>query len=45
MNDDIRGPIEKLTDTHYNSRDGDGEFNWRIIFNTKLPTIIQFYKL
>jgi hypothetical protein len=33
MNDDIRGPIEKLTDTHYNSRDGDGEFNWRIIFN------------
>lgn len=47
-----KGPIEKLTDTHYNSRDGDGEFNWRFIYNVHFINFrsnyllqIQFYKL
>ena len=33
MIEDLKGPVEKYTDVHYNSRDGDGEFNWRFIFN------------
>jgi len=32
MMDDVKGNVEKITDTHYNSRDGDGEFNWRFIY-------------
>ncbi|SBT74771.1 ferlin, putative [Plasmodium malariae] len=26
------------TDTHYNSKDGKGVFNWRIVYNIKIPT-------
>ncbi|GAW78974.1 ferlin [Plasmodium gonderi] len=26
------------TDTHYNSKDGKGMFNWRFVFNIKIPT-------
>ena len=29
--------IEKSTDTHYNSKDGRGEFNWRMKFPIELP--------
>ena len=31
MNDDT-GPIDKLTDTHWNAKEGVAEFNWRIIY-------------
>lgn len=26
------------TDTHYNSKDGKGIFNWRFVYNIKIPT-------
>ncbi|CRG98468.1 ferlin, putative [Plasmodium relictum] len=26
------------TDTHYNSKDGKGTFNWRFVYNIKIPT-------
>ncbi|EUD66600.1 hypothetical protein C922_02921 [Plasmodium inui San Antonio 1] len=26
------------TDTHYNSKDGKGVFNWRFVYNVKIPT-------
>lgn len=29
--------IEKTTDIHYNSEDGNGEFNWRMKFPLRLP--------
>ncbi|CAI2387752.1 unnamed protein product [Moneuplotes crassus] len=29
--------IERTTDTHYNSKDGRGEFNWRMKFPIELP--------
>ena len=35
MNVDDKGPIDKYTDTHWNAKDGAGEFNWRIIYNVK----------
>jgi hypothetical protein len=32
MNDDEKGPIDKCTDVHYNVKDGNAEFNWRMIY-------------
>jgi fer-1-like protein 6 len=29
--------IQKKTDTHYNSKDGRGVFNWRMKFPIKMP--------
>ena len=34
MNDDA-GPIDKLTDTHWNAKEGTAEFNWRVIYKVR----------
>lgn len=38
MIDNDEGEIWHETDTHYNSKDGRGEFNWRMKFRIILPS-------
>ncbi|KAF7458424.1 putative C2 domain-containing protein [Cryptosporidium felis] len=33
------------TETHYNSKDGSGIFNWRLVFDIKIPTQYPILKL
>ncbi|CDJ38928.1 C2 domain-containing protein, putative [Eimeria tenella] len=33
------------TDTHYNSKDGSGVFNWRCVFDVKIPAPIPVLKV
>ena len=38
IKDDIDGEINRETDTHMGSKDGFGEFNWRMLFKIILPS-------
>ncbi|KAL8429259.1 hypothetical protein Efla_005536 [Eimeria flavescens] len=33
------------TDTHYNSKDGSGVFNWRCVFDVKIPAPVPILKV
>ncbi|CDJ54229.1 C2 domain-containing protein, putative [Eimeria brunetti] len=37
--------ITRDTDTHYNSKDGSGVFNWRCVFDVKIPAPIPVLKI
>lgn len=37
--------IVRDTDTHYNSKDGSGVFNWRCVFDVKIPAPIPVLKV
>lgn len=41
MMDDEKGPIDKLTDTHWNCKDGNAEFNWRMIYSVSIMGFIN----
>ncbi|KAF8820087.1 ferlin family protein [Cardiosporidium cionae] len=43
--DDEGQDIIRETDTHYNSKDGTGIFNWRFIFPVKIPSRNSILKL
>ena len=36
MNVEEKKPVDKYTDTHWNAKDGNGEFNWRFIYNVNI---------
>ncbi|KAL8436007.1 hypothetical protein ACSSS7_002052 [Eimeria intestinalis] len=37
--------IVRDTDTHYNSKDGSGVFNWRCVFDVKIPAPVPVLKV
>lgn len=37
--------VVRDTDTHYNSKDGTGIFNWRSVFDIKIPAAIPVLKM
>jgi hypothetical protein len=38
IKDDLEGEIVKETDKHMGSKEGFGEFNWRMLFRIMLPS-------
>ncbi|CEM08627.1 unnamed protein product [Vitrella brassicaformis CCMP3155] len=42
---DTNHSLEQTTDTHYNSKDGTGQFNWRWVFRVTSPSVYPVLKV